>query len=596
MNKKDRCALTRCIFSGMQILIGEQFVTGKAVVIDDGVIKAIIDADEVASYYPALHYTLKKEHRLTPGLIDLHIHGTHGNDVMDGDVQGLKLISQNLASEGVAGYLATTMTANKEKTELAIKSIRHAMSHQDGAAILGIHLEGPFISPKKLGAQNPEDTQTPDSVLIQQWHDLSGGAIKLVTLAPELPGALELIIILRQMNIVASIGHTNANYDQVCKAISQGATYATHLFNAMNPMHHRDPGASGALLQSKQVMTELIVDGFHLHPFFVEMVFQLKGVEGILLITDSMRAKGLCDGVYELGGQKVHVEHGKALLSPDVLAGSTTSLLAAVKKMAEYSKCTLAQAFFMATHNPAKAVGLTHKGSIKIGYDADFVLFDEQLQVMMTMRQGQTVYKNEALLAELHINLNPVKANYLPSTSIPYEIEDDANKVAQKVASKIHHLIKKNNTMGLPTVLGLATGGTVIPLYAELIRLYQQENNVNFYSRVITFNLDEYQGLSPNHPSSYSYFMHNNLFNHVNIPKQNVHLLDGTITDATELEDHLSHYERQIAESGGIDLQILGIGVNGHIAFNEPGSAAYSRTRVVTLDKKTIESNARFFF
>lgn len=584
----------RCIFTGMLVLIEKELVPNKALVIEGGIITAIIEADNIASHYPALVYTLDKEQIVSPGLIDLHIHGTHGHDAMDGSEQGLNSISHILAAEGITGYLVTTMTASNEKIELALNATQRVMGNEKGAAILGVHLEGPFISRERLGAQKADEIQEPNKALIRQWQDLSNSAIKLITLAPELPGALELIPVLREMNITPSIGHTNADYETVVKAISQGATYATHLFNAMSPMHHRSPGAAGALLQSKQVMTELIVDGMHLHPWFVEMVFRLKGEEGIVLVTDSMRAKGLCDGEYDLGGQQIHVTQGRALLNDNVLAGSTTSLITAIKNMVEYSKCTLAQALFMATHNPSKTLGLTNKGSIRIGYDADLAIFDKNLQVMITMRAGHPIFTNDILITQPTMRLESKKPKYITS-SIPYEVSDDAHHVAKQVAMKLHYLIRKNNALEKPTVLGLATGGTAVPVYAELIRLYQEENDLNFYSQVITFNLDEYQGLPPEHPSSYSYFMHEHLFNHINIPKENVNLLDGTITDLSKLKAHVSDYEHKIIQCGGIDVQIVGIGLNGHIAFNEPGSAFYSRTRIVKLDKKTIEANARFF-
>ena len=590
------------IFVGMQTLIGDEFVPDKAIVVKNDRIIAIIEADEVSSYVashgPASIYTLNKDQRACPGLKDLHMHGTHGFDAMDGNEQNLRVMSQKLAAEGVTDYLATTMTASNEQTELALKAIRAAMSNEEGAAIVGVHLEGPCISPHKLGAQKAEGAQKPNDLLLQRWQTLSGDAIKLVTLAPELPGALELITSLRKLNIVASIGHTNASYDETNQAILQGATHATHLFNAMSPLNHRAPGATGALLQSRQIMTELIVDGIHLHPSIVKMVFELKGTEGIILITDSMRAKGLCDGISDLGGQDVQVKDNKAVLvNTDVIAGSITTLLAAIKKMVEYSGCTLAQAFVMATRNPSKAIGLTNDGSIKLGYKANLVMLDEDLQVMMTLREGRPIFTNGQLIAtpSVHIPTISSRSNDMTGPAIRYEIENDANNVAKKVALIIHNLIKANNKLGKPTVLGLATGGTVEPLYAELIRLYKHENDINFYSKVITFNLDEYQGLSPDHPSSYSYYMHNIFFNFINIPKENIHLLDGTIIDPVELEDHLSYYEWLISEHGGIDIQILGIGTNGHIAFNEPGSSTYSRTRVVSLDKNTIDSNARFF-
>lgn len=384
----------RAIFSGMKVLLDHEWVSKQAVIVEDTKIKAIIPEEMIKHHLPARHHEFHNDCYLIPGLIDLHIHGTHGKDVMDASEDALKTISHALASEGVTGYLATTMTAEKERIEAVLKTVRAAMPKKEGAAILGIHLEGPFIAKSKMGAQRGDVTQDPNVSLMQHWQNLADDAIKIVTLAPELPGALELITALHKMNIIASIGHTNATYDQTNKAIAAGCTQATHLFNAMSGLTQREPGAVTALLLADQISAEIIVDGFHLHPAIVEMILRMKGRDRILLITDAMRAKCLGNGEYDLGGQTVEVIAGKAALKDGTLAGSTLTMTQAIKNMAHFSKCSTIDAIRMATYNPAKVLGLLpYKGTITIGKDADLVVLNADFEVQLTMLEGKEIFK-----------------------------------------------------------------------------------------------------------------------------------------------------------------------------------------------------------
>lgn len=267
------------------------------------------------------------------------------------------------------------------------------MSHQDGSAILGVHLEGPFIAKVKMGAQDGDNVRLPDSDLMKHWQKIANGAIKVVTLAPELTGALKLIQTLQDMDVIASIGHTDANYKETSKAIAAGCTQATHLFNAMKGIHQREPGAVGALLLAENVIAELIVDGFHLHPAIVELVLKLKGKERLLLVTDAMRAKCLGDGQYELGGQLADVRAGRAILVDGTLAGSTLRMPEAIKNMMQFTNCSLIDAVFMASTNPARVLKLeVHKGAIAVNKDADLVVLNNELEVVLTMRQGKEVF------------------------------------------------------------------------------------------------------------------------------------------------------------------------------------------------------------
>lgn len=387
--------LNRSIFSGMQILIEQKWMKNQAVVVEDNIIKAIIAAEMIEHHLPAKRHEFPEDCYLIPGMIDLHIHGVHGKDVMDGSEEALVFIGRSLAREGVTGFLATTMTADNDHLEAVLKMLPAAMPVPDGAAILGVHLEGPFIAKAKSGAQQSEYTQVPDIDLIKRWQKMANGAIKLVTLAPELPEAINFIKELHEMGVIASVGHTNATYKETCEAITAGCTQATHLFNAMNGLHHRAPGAVGALLLADEVTAELIVDGLHLAPAIAELALRIKGKDRLLLVTDAMRAKCLGDGQYELGGQHVNVTAGKAVLADGTLAGSTLRMPQAVKNMTKFSKCSLEHAIHMASHNPAKVLGLlSRKGTITVSKDADLVVLDAKLDVMLTMREGRVVYSS----------------------------------------------------------------------------------------------------------------------------------------------------------------------------------------------------------
>lgn len=389
----------RIILTGMTILSHDTERRDTAVVIEKGVIKAMIPTSMVHNHLPARTYEFTAAHYLAPGFIDMHIHGAKGCDVMDGSIASLETISSSLASEGVTGFLATTMTANSETTEEIISQIVKAKDSVKGAAILGIHLEGPFISPEKLGAQCPNHIP-PDINLVRQWQSKARGFIKKITLAPELPNAIELITALKEMQIIASIGHTNATYAETEAAIRAGASEATHLFNAMRPIQQREPGATGAVLLSKHVCAELIVDGIHLHPAIIDIAWRLKGKDNILLVTDAMRAKCMGDGEYDLGGQTVVVKNGMATLADETLAGSTLKMNEAIKHLMDYIHCSLGDAVQLASFNPARELGLTGtKGTISVGKDADLVILDEEANVLLTLREGGIIHESHPHIA-----------------------------------------------------------------------------------------------------------------------------------------------------------------------------------------------------
>lgn len=336
---------------------------------------------------------------VVPGFIDVHIHGVNGADTMDATKEALDTMVTALPKEGTTGFLATTITQEAKQIELAIKNAGEYIENQSlqgKAEILGIHLEGPFVNSKKAGAQPIQYIIDPDLELFKRWQALAKGTIKLVTLAPEQPGGLEMVRYLRENGVIPSIGHTDATFEQVNEAIEAGANHVTHLYNQMRGLHHREPGVVGAAFLRDELKAEMIVDGVHIHPEMVNLAYKQKKSEGIILITDSMRAKCLKNGKYDLGGQEVTVRNGKAVLEDGTLAGSILKLGNAVKNILSFTSCTLKEAIEMASVNPAKQLKLyDRKGSISIGKDADIVILDDQMDVFMTFCRGELAFHQE---------------------------------------------------------------------------------------------------------------------------------------------------------------------------------------------------------
>ncbi len=381
--------------SGLAVYTEKGVLSHATVTVQSGLIH-LISEDAVASTENAHHFP--SSYHLVPGFIDMHVHGANGADVMDATLMSLDALSTALAREGTTAFLATTMTADKDAIQKALVNVCNYINQDQkmGAEIVGAHLEGPFISPKKVGAQSGQHLLLPDMDLINQWQKRSNNAIKLVTLAPELENSDAFIRALREKNIVISIGHTDATYEETADAIHLGAHYATHLFNAMRGIHHREPGVVTAALLSKDVSTEIIVDRNHLHAAIVQLIYAMKGSEKTVLVTDSMRAKCLGDGQYDLGGQDVHVENHVARLPNGTLAGSTLTMSQAIKNMMTITDCTLRDCIKMTSENPAKMLNLfSKKGSIAPSKDADLVVLDDHLNVVLTVRGGHIVYQKQ---------------------------------------------------------------------------------------------------------------------------------------------------------------------------------------------------------
>lgn len=329
------------------------------------------------------------------GFIDGHIHGAGGADAMDGTASALQTIAKTLAEEGTTAFLATTMTASETATLGALNAVKEyiARGSNDGARLIGVHLEGPFICEKYKGAQPLEYITAPDTELFDKLYAASGNSVKTVTLAPETDGALELIKHLRKTGVTTSLGHTAANAEQMKRAIEAGATSVTHTFNAQSPFAHRDAGAAGIALGDDRLHCELIADGIHVSADAVKILLKCKPHDKISLITDSIRAKGADDGVSELGGQTVYVKNGEARLADGTLAGSVLRMDRAVKFMIEKAGLSLGEAVDLATVNPAKKLGVYDlMGNIEIGKRADFAVLDRDLSVIRTIVGGKIVF------------------------------------------------------------------------------------------------------------------------------------------------------------------------------------------------------------
>lgn len=338
---------------------------------------------------------------VSPGFIDMHVHGGDGLDVMDGSEQAILGIGRFHAKHGTTGWLPTTMTASFAQTKAAVDAVRGAVLRdeaQSGAKILGIHLEGPFISPLKAGAQNPNEIRNPDrDFLTSLFRGHTAPGLAKVTIAPELTGALEMIRELREQGVIVSLGHTNATYREAYEAILAGATHATHMYNAMPSIHHREGGATLACLLEDSVICELIADGEHVSDEAIKLLLKVKGKNRISLITDAMCATGKSDGRYRFGGHEVEVRDGRPLLAgTETLAGSTLTLDRALFHMVTRIGVPLVEAVNMVSTTPARELGLGDVlGQIRSGAMADLVFLDESLRVSRTLIRGEQVYCRE---------------------------------------------------------------------------------------------------------------------------------------------------------------------------------------------------------
>ena len=368
-----------------RIVLPSKIIENKILVIDGGMIKAITDTmPEGTEVIDA------KGHLVAPGFVDVHIHGSMGADAMDGTTEAIELIASGIAQNGTTSFLPTTLTMERKDIYKSLEVIRTLQRKKiAGAEVLGAHLEGPFINAKYKGAQNETFIVEPD----YEWIDDFSDVIKLITYAPELDYELTFTKKVKaETDITLSIGHSDATYEQAKEAIDCGCSHITHLFNGMAPLHHRAPGIIAAALTT-DVFTELIADKIHVDCHLFQFVLNNKGSDRVVLITDSMRAGCMKEGIYDIGGQSAHVSNGAVRLEDGSLAGSVLTLNQAVRHFYENTDATLPEVIHMASLNPATSIKMDHlKGSLEIGKDADIIFLDDDFNCQMTIVKGDIAY------------------------------------------------------------------------------------------------------------------------------------------------------------------------------------------------------------
>lgn len=354
---------------------------------------ALLFSDKIKKIYPVPPTNIKKAEiidgkggYLSPGFIDIHIHGSGGSDTMEANREALENISRTIFKYGVTSFLPTTMTMSETETKAALENVKRMKKEGlKGAQPLGVHMEGPFINEKYKGAQAEKNIQIPNLDLIENYFDI----IKIITLAPEVEGAKEFIEKVKKKGITVSVAHSAASYEIIKEAESWGLSHAAHLFNAMTGLHHRKPGIVGAVLNGKMT-AELIADYVHINPAVLDLVTKIKDLSKIILVTDSMEAGGLKEGEYSLGGQKVFVENEEARLEDGTIAGSVLTLDKAVRNMLNATNLDINEVINMVTLNPAKKIDVDHKiGQLKEGLRADLVLLNKNLKVKKVFLEGK---------------------------------------------------------------------------------------------------------------------------------------------------------------------------------------------------------------
>ena len=372
------------------------FDTGKnepttSILMENGVISRIGQIDAPGGY----DNVLDAEGRiLAPGLIDVHIQGAGGGDVLDATPQALKAISQTCARFGVTGFLATTVFKPGQANEHLTVAAEYVGRDLGGARLLAIHLEGPFISAQKRGMIQPNCICHPSEEVLDEIMDITKGQLAIMTIAPELPDSPAIIRRLVDSEVVASFGHSNATYEQTLKGFDAGISHVTHLFNAMPSIHHRAPGPLVAIFETGHITAQVIPDGVHIQPPVLRLTFKSLGPERMIPITDGMQAMGLGDGRYVYNGIEYESKDGAARYADGTLIGTALGLSQLLDRFITFTNCPLEVAIRMAAENPAKVLGIEDKkGSIAVGKDADLVLLDADRSVYATIVGGRIVFK-----------------------------------------------------------------------------------------------------------------------------------------------------------------------------------------------------------
>lgn len=378
----------RTIVTAAQLFTAQGETAKPFVVVEDG---SIVEIGQMqASSLPSGEVLDFPGAAILPAFFDVHIHGSAGHDVMEGTPQALSVIGGFLGRHGVGAYLATTVTADMDMTLRSLEHLAREMRHnQSGAQPVGVHLEGPFLSPHKRGAHPERLLQRPSVQLLDRMWQAAEGQVRLMTIAPELPGAEETIARAVELGIRVSMGHSNATTAEAQRGVELGAASATHTYNAMRSFDHREPGLVGEVLTNDGLFAELICDGLHVEPAAVRIYWKMKGSERGILITDAMSAAGMPDGPYKLGELDVRVENGRCLIEENTLAGSTLTLDTGLRNFASFTGAGLAEIVPLTTSNPARMLGLEDRiGSIATGRSADFVILSPERTVIQTFLRG----------------------------------------------------------------------------------------------------------------------------------------------------------------------------------------------------------------
>lgn len=372
-----------------KILTPAPLPQGYGILIKNGRINQVAPINELPTDIPEIDALGQW---VLPGLIDIHIHGSFGADTMDHDPEAFAALSSFLASKGVTSFLPTTVTASTQDIVTVIEKMRHHQQVSPGARLLGLHLEGPYLQSHYKGAQPEKYIRSAQPEEYLPW--LESGFVKLITVAPEIDGVMELIRTGTSMGIKFAVGHSSASYETVLKAIDAGLNQSTHTFNAMPSLHHREPGVVGAVLTDERIYAQVIADGVHLHPAIVKMLIKMKGIGKTILITDASQAAGMPDGRYHLGEQPVTVENGIARTDYGALASSTLLLPDGLKNSAEFTGIAWQDLLPSATSVPAESLDLIDQiGVIQPGAYADIVIMDDQLSPQLTIISGKIAWQ-----------------------------------------------------------------------------------------------------------------------------------------------------------------------------------------------------------
>jgi len=378
-------------------IVTETGVTEGSVAIKDGIISQVMTKEERSKAEGLQGFEVFDGNNgyLLPGFIDIHVHGGFGHDFMIASKENYDAITSFHASQGTTTMLATTVTASKEAIEKVLQTTsEYTMSDMPYAELFGVHLEGPFISEKFPGAQNPAFISEPRLDWMKEWVDKYPNVIKQLTLAPEKEGAVELISWVAEQGIIAACGHTDALYEHMQKAADAGLSHAVHTYNAMRGLHHREPGTLGAVLSDDRIYAELIADGEHVHPASIAILLKSKPLDKVILISDAIESAGMPDGQYDLGGLPVIVKDGVARLENGItLAGSSLTMIRAFRYMLSNTNLAIHDVSRLASLNAAERLGIADRtGSIAVGKQANLVWTDSELNVQNTWVKGRSVY------------------------------------------------------------------------------------------------------------------------------------------------------------------------------------------------------------